>query len=115
MVEEGAIFELSVIHILAAQVMKIPILTIYWTHIVRYNISPLEQVAGENNTAMYGLVSALGSISFKGIDKNLGIFTASQRSCGKVMFSGMSVRYSVHGGPHATITYDALDLTLQAP
>ena len=67
-------------------------------HIVRYNISLLVQVAGENNTAMHGLVSALGSISFKGIDKNLGVFKARQRSCGKVMFH--SVHYPLCIRPH---------------
>ena len=32
------------------------------------------------------------------------------------MLSVLSVRHSVHrGGPHVTITHDALDLTVQAP
>ena len=44
-------------------------------------------------------------------------FTARQRSCGKVMFSVMSVCQSFcsWGRSHVTITYDALDLTIQTP
>ena len=42
------------------------------------------------------------------------IFTARQRSCGKVMFSVMSICLSM-GGPHVTITHDALDLTIYEP
>ena len=40
-----------------------------------------------------------------------------QQSCGKVMFSQVSVCHSVQGGkkPHVTITYDALDITGQDP
>ena len=39
--------------------------------------------------------------------------TARQRSCEKVMFLVMSVHHSVRGVAHLTITYDALDLTMQ--
>ena len=31
------------------------------------------------------------------------------------MFSVMSVGHSVHGGPHVTITHDALDLPVEPP
>ena len=40
-------------------------------------------------------------------------FTARQRSCGKVMFSLAFVCLQGRGGPHVTITHDALDLTVQ--
>ena len=42
------------------------------------------------------------------------IITARQRSCRKVMFSLVSVCLFT-GGPHMTITHDALDLTVQGP
>ena len=42
------------------------------------------------------------------------IFTARQRSCGKVMFSVMSICLSM-GGPYVTITHNALDLTIYEP
>ena len=38
--------------------------------------------------------------------------TSRQRSCGKVIFSLMSV-YLVTGGPHMTITHNALAITVQ--
>ena len=41
------------------------------------------------------------------------IFTASQQSCGKVMFSVVSVNGV--GGSHVTITHDALNLTIRHP
>ena len=40
------------------------------------------------------------------------IFTARQQSCRKVMFWQTGVQ---GGGPHVTITHDALDITVQAP
>ena len=43
--------------------------------------------------------------------------TLTQQSCGKVIFSYVSVCYSVHrggGGPCVTITHDPLDFTVQA-
>ena len=50
------------------------------------------------------------------------LLTALLQSCGKVMFSVVSpVSHFVHGaggrggGSHATITRDALDLTVQLP
>ena len=44
------------------------------------------------------------------------IFTTRQRSCGKVIFSQMSVFFSqgVWRGPHVTITHNASELTVQA-
>ena len=39
------------------------------------------------------------------------VVTAKQRSCGKVMFSVMSIYHSVQGGFHVTITHDAFYLT----
>ena len=51
--------------------------------------------------------SKLGSVQ--------GFLTARQRSCGKVMFSVVSVHHSVHRGSLVTITHDALDLTIQGP
>ena len=45
----------------------------------------------------------------------LFILTACQRSCGKVLFSVVSVRHSVQGeqgGSYATVTHDALDSTV---
>ena len=48
------------------------------------------------------------------------IFTTRQQSSGRVMFSLVSVCHSVQclcvwGGPHVTITHDALDITVQPP
>ena len=44
------------------------------------------------------------------------IATARQRSCGKVMFSVMSVCHSVKGGvPCELDTHDAFGLTVQEP
>ena len=46
------------------------------------------------------------------------VFTARQRSCGKVMFSVVCVCHSdclSKGDPHVTITHDALGLTVQDP
>ena len=40
------------------------------------------------------------------------IFTGRQQSCGKVIFSVVSVHHSVH---NVTITRDALDLTVLRP
>ena len=40
-------------------------------------------------------------------------FTTRQRSCGKVIFSVMSV--IMFGGSHVTIIHDALELTIQDP
>ena len=47
----------------------------------------------------------------KNVIYNNSHFTAHQRSCGKVMFSVVSV----HGESHVTITHDALDFTIQEP
>ena len=44
------------------------------------------------------------------------IFNARQRSCGKVIFSVVSVGLFTDGeGPHVAITHDKLDLTVQGP
>ena len=45
------------------------------------------------------------------------LFAASQRCCGKVMFSVTFVCQSLCplGDPHVTITHDALDLSIQGP
>ena len=44
------------------------------------------------------------------------IFIARQQSCGKIMFSVVSVCHSVHRGvSHVTIAQDALELTIQGP
>ena len=40
------------------------------------------------------------------------IFAPRKRSCGKVMFSRVSVCHCV-GGPHVTITHNPMDLTVQ--
>ena len=44
--------------------------------------------------------------------EDIWIFTTRQRSCGKVMFSVMSVCWR---GSHMAITHDVLDLTEQGP
>ena len=41
------------------------------------------------------------------------VITIRQRSCGKVMFSVVSVHHSVQGGSYVTITHDALDFNVQ--
>ena len=46
---------------------------------------------------------------------NYRIFTNCQQSCGKVMFSVMSVCHSVHKGVPHYHYHDALDLTIQGP
>ena len=46
------------------------------------------------------------------------VITARQRSCGKVMFSAVSVRQSVilsMGVSHVTNSHNAFDLTIQGP
>ena len=43
------------------------------------------------------------------------IFTARQRSCGKVMFLQVSVCHSVQGAPHVKINHDVLDPTIYIP
>ena len=45
------------------------------------------------------------------------LITARQRSCGKIMFSHVSVCLILlrGGGTHVTITHDELDLTVQDP
>ena len=54
-------------------------------------------------------------INFYGILQDfIFIFKARQQSCGKVMFSVLSVCLFVHGGHHVTITYNALDLMPQS-
>ena len=42
------------------------------------------------------------------------LVTARHRSCGKVMFSLVSV-HMIRGDPHVSITHDALDLTVHGP
>ena len=53
------------------------------------------------------------------LESNWYIFTVRQQSCGKVMFSRVCPSVSQTslstGRSHVIITYDALDLTLQAP
>ena len=46
--------------------------------------------------------------------ENYTLITGSQRRCGKVLFSVMSV-CSQGWGSHVTITHDALDFTVQEP
>ena len=63
----------------------------------------------------------LHSRCFRGRANKCVLITARQRSCGKAMFSYVSVYQSVNqsvcpqGGLHVTITHDALNLTVQPP
>ena len=67
------------------------------------------------NSKYYSNSSELSHV-FILFQSTITLISARQRSCGKVMFSVVCVCHSIcPQGSHVTITYDALDLTVQGP